>query len=101
MKNKLYICPLSKECKFNCPHKTSHKEYKFCNTNRCQWIDDDNVGKCIPYITSISAKKYSLKQLYNLWIEWGDKYDISFQKMFREYNLPGSFTNWLEKRERE
>lgn len=44
-------------------------------------------------------KRYSLKQLHQLWIDWGSEFNISFQKMFREYNLPGSFTSWLEKRE--
>lgn len=45
------------------------------------------------------TKIYSLKQLYHLWIKWGDENDIMFQKMFRVFKLKGSFVQWLELRE--
>ena len=44
----------------------------------------------------VSTKRYSLKQLYQLWIEWGSEKDIMFQKMFRVFKLDGSFVHWLE-----
>lgn len=42
------------------------------------------------------SKKYTLKELYDLWIIWGDQKNISFQKMFRIFKLDGSFVHWLE-----
>ena len=46
-------------------------------------------------------KRYTLKQLYNLWVVWVDEYDINCQELFDKYNLDGSFINWLETRARQ
>ena len=45
-------------------------------------------------------RRYSLKQLYYLWIEWVNEKDILCQEFFKKYNLDGSFIVWLEKREK-
>jgi len=50
-------------------------------------------------MTKTSTKRYSLRQLHYLWIEWGNENDIMFQKMFRIFKLKGSFTSWLELKE--
>jgi hypothetical protein len=44
-------------------------------------------------------RRYTSKQLYDLWIQWVDECNINAQEFYRKYNLEGSFINWLEKRE--
>ena len=81
-----------------------HLEAELCEQDTCDYLMDKNGYNmkivCIPYKSKKSAKRYSLKQLYNLWIEWVEKYNISCQKFYEEYGLPGSFITWLEEREK-
>lgn len=44
-------------------------------------------------------RKYSLKQLRDLWVNWVDEKNINCQEFFEIYNLDGSFVLWLEKQE--
>ncbi len=95
-----YICNNIKKCNFDkCLHSIPHLFYtaSVCSDPICQYMGIN--AKCILIKPKISAKRYSLKQLYDLWIVWGDEKDISFQKLFREFNLDGSFIKWLEYRE--
>jgi hypothetical protein len=47
-----------------------------------------------------SAKRYSLKQLYNLWDEWIKTTNICDVTWYEKTGLPGSFIKWLEEREK-
>lgn len=60
---------------------------------------EDSTEKKIIY--KPLKKKFSIKQLYNLWIEWVQETDINIQDMFRRYNLKGSFVKWLENKTRD
>jgi len=46
-------------------------------------------------------KRYTLRQLFELWVIWVDEQNINCQEFFEKYNLEGSFIVWLEKREKE
>ena len=39
---------------------------------------------------------YSQTELFDLWIEYLDYYDISFQELSRTFNMEYSFPKWLE-----
>ena len=47
------------------------------------------------------SKRYSLKQLRELWIIWVSEKNINCQEFFEKYKLEGSFVVWLENRERK
>ena len=46
-------------------------------------------------------KRYTFKQLYDLWIMWIEECHINTQEFYEKYNLEGSFIHWLEKREQK
>ena len=48
----------------------------------------------------MSKKRYTRKQLYNLWVKWVDETGINCQEFFEKYNLKGSFVHWLEEKEK-
>jgi len=50
---------------------------------------------------TVKNKRYSLRQLHYLWIDWVNENDIPCQELFERYNLKGSFTYWLEHKELE
>ncbi len=102
-KKELSRCSRYLLCGFKkCLHIKPHKYFELCvlvgNGNGCPNIHLKT--ECIPFNLKKRPKKYSLKELYNLWIEWIDKYNISVQKFYEEYGLPGSFIKWLEEREK-
>jgi hypothetical protein len=106
MKKELFICPNStKECSSTCYHKTPHSSGDFCYSDKCG-LSGKKIGICIPYKSKKSTKRYSLKQLYNLWIEWAEKikkenfYNLSTLKFFEKNGLDSSFIKWLEEREK-
>lgn len=39
---------------------------------------------------------YTLKELFKLWIEYLDYYDITFQELSRTFDLEYSFPKWIE-----
>lgn len=99
MENKqLFICNRAKECIIKCLRKIPHKQSLGCDNGVCFFKYE---VKCVPYKKSKKiVKRYSLKELYNLWIEWTEKYNIRVQKFYEEYGLPRSFIVWLEEREK-
>lgn len=47
----------------------------------------------------MKKKRYTRKQLFDLWVVWIDECNINAQEFFEKYNLEGSFIHWLEQRE--
>ena len=46
-------------------------------------------------------KRYTLRQLFDLWVVWVSDKNIRCQEFYEKYNLEGSFVYWLEKREKK
>lgn len=44
---------------------------------------------------------YSLKELFELWIEYLEYYDVTFQKLSRTSGLEYSFPKWLEENDKK
>lgn len=44
---------------------------------------------------------YSLKELFQLWIEYLEYYDVTFQELSRKSGLEFSFPKWLEENDKE
>lgn len=40
---------------------------------------------------------YSKSELFDLWVEYLNHYNISFQELSRKFNVEHSFPKWLEK----
>ena len=116
MSEQLYICEYYKKCDYPvCIHKKSHPMEDACNQSTCvlgimggivrQVVYGmerrfGEIIKCIPVIKK-SDKRYSLKQLRDLWVQWVDECNINCQEFFEKYNLKGSFMVWLENKEKE
>ena len=45
-------------------------------------------------------KKYTLEELYDLWIIWIIENNINVQRFYEDNNIDKSFVLWLEEREK-
>ena len=104
LEKQLYICEYHEKCDYPvCIHKKSHPMDDKCKQPECMHGMERGFGEIIKCILIIkkSDKRYSLKQLRDLWVQWIDECNINVQEFYEKYNLKGSFMVWLEDKEKE
>lgn len=78
-----------------------YKNEVFCpmgNERICHISTLSEFKNALGNIDRILRNGFSLKEVFDLWIEYLDYYNISFQELSRKFNVDYSFPKWLEEK---